>query len=173
MGNNNTKLNDLLAEELNALGLRESSLEEQCRVSAEELEEVRRRRNLIRALLGLADDGEVATALESGDAVRALVEPKPHGRKARGVADIAYDIVVARRKKPIYYEELAEQVIEAGGILGGESPAQTLVARISRDPRFVRPEKRGWYAAREFYPKARSVGARAGTTRQPKHCPAQ
>jgi len=171
---NNTELDNLLSEELNALGLRESSLEERCRANVAELEEIRRRRNLIRALLGLTDDGEVATSLESGGVVQSLVESKPTSRRnVREVADIAYDIVVARRKKPIYYEELAEQVIEAGGVLGGESPAQTLVARISRDPRFVRPEKRGWYAAREFYPKAKSVGARSNVKRQPKHGPAQ
>jgi hypothetical protein len=169
MASNNTKLDSALSEELKVIGQRESTLEQQCRELAAELQELRRRRSLIRALLGSTDDGEGINAdsrADSGD----VFGRKPSSRaNGRGVADIAHDILVARGSKPMHYEELADQVLQAGGVLGGVTPAQTLVARISRDPRFVRPEKRGWYASAEFFPKARSVGARSNQRSSTKH----
>jgi hypothetical protein len=83
--------------------------------------------------------------------------PTANGRSA---ADIAYEVLSKRGKEPIHYQELADLVRAEGGDLGGPNPAQTLVARMAKDERFVRPAKRGWYSLREFYPRIKSVGAR-------------
>lgn len=164
---NKDTLEDALGAELTRLYQTENELELAMQETSARLAEVRRRRSLVEALL--SNDGAVptASAVISGtkDSADKLVTRASSGPNGRNVADIAYDILVARGKKPMHYEELAEAVIAAGGMLGGQTPSQTLVARISRDPRFVRPEKRGWYAAREFYPHKRSVGSRRAAPR--------
>jgi len=151
MENSARHLNEALQEELRSLEESEGQLERQMQDAAKRLDEVRRRRGLVEALLGM--DKETAAP------VRGTVE-RPGRNGAKSVPDIAYAILLSRGKKPMHYEELAESVRKAGGLLGGQTPAQTLIARITRDPRFVRPEKRGWYAASDFYPRAKSVGAR-------------
>jgi hypothetical protein len=76
------------------------------------------------------------------------------------VADMAHDILRERGREPMHYRELGELVRARGGDLTGPNPAQTLVARLAKDARFVRPQKRGYYSLREFYPRSRSVGSR-------------
>ena len=146
------RLNEALREETQALQEAEDVLEGQMQDMGRRLDEVRRRQGLVAALLGKEEKEEDSNG---------GVEKQPRlSASAQSVADIAYDILLARGKKPMHYVELAEHVKAAGGLLAGETPGQTLIARIARDPRFVRPERRGWYAARDFYRRARSVGAR-------------
>ena len=162
MSGNNDHLNRLLTEEIQSLEAEAGDLEARRDEITTDLDGVRRRMDLIKALLGTGNPAGAASVGAAGQRAGHLLAAHNSRQKGKGrnVADIAYDILVSRGKKPLYYEDLAEQVVAAGGVLGGETPGQTLVARISRDDRFVRPEKRGWYAAREFYPKAKSVGER-------------
>lgn len=81
-------------------------------------------------------------------------------RKAsyREVSDLVEKILAECGKKPVHYRELADEVQRRGVELGGADPARTLVAKISKEPRFVRPVSRGFYALRKDYPDARNVG---------------
>ena len=79
----------------------------------------------------------------------------------RNVCDIAVDILSERDGEPMYYKELAQEVVSRDGILNGATPWATLTARLVRDPRFVRPTAKGFYALRRDYPTARNVGARS------------
>ena len=74
--------------------------------------------------------------------------------------EIAYALLEERGAEPMYYRELAELVRQKGGDLEGSDPAMTLISKLVTDDRFVRPFRRGWYALRAHYPKARSVGRR-------------
>ena len=162
MSEGNADLIKVLKAEAEALDARRRELEVQAATIAQELEQTRKRQDLVNALMEASGYSVASARVALGQANSApapAVEIANAGSR-RNVADIAHSILLARGKKPMYYEDLAAEVQKAGGVLGGVTPAQTLVARISRDSRFVRPEKRGWYAARDFYPKAKNVGAR-------------
>ena len=85
---------------------------------------------------------------------------KPALRRAdyKEICDLVVQILSERQKKPVHYRELADEVQRRGIELGGTKPGRTLVAKISKDPRFVRPVSRGFYALRKDYPDARNVG---------------
>jgi hypothetical protein len=74
--------------------------------------------------------------------------------------EIAYSILDQRGQDPVHYKELADLVRQKGGILEGSNPALVLVSRLVTDDRFVRPFRRGYYALRKYYPKAKNVGCR-------------
>ena len=74
------------------------------------------------------------------------------------ISDAAY-AVLDERGEPMYYKPLAREVQMRGVTIGGQTPANTMLAHLSRDARFYRPA-RGTYALRSWDPKARSVGAR-------------
>ena len=82
------------------------------------------------------------------------------------VCDIAVGILGERNGEPMYYKELADEVIRRGGMLTGPTPWASLTARMVQDPRFVRPVAKGFYALRRDYPNARNVGARVQSSRQ-------
>ncbi|MDD9957129.1 MAG: winged helix-turn-helix domain-containing protein [Anaerolineaceae bacterium] len=84
----------------------------------------------------------------------------PVARKASydEVCDLVEQILAEKHKNPVHYRELADEVQLRGVKLGGKDPASTLVAMISKEPRFVRPTSRGFYALRKDYPNARNVG---------------
>lgn len=164
------QLGQALEQELTHLADREAQLVAKAEEVNAELERIRRRRDLIQALLNTSDAKPGQSSEE---------EPKQPSSEAgwqstimcnagKSIVDTAYEILLARGKKPMHYGELAEQVIAAGGAIPGQDPAQTLIARLSRDERFVRPERRGYYAARDHYPRAKNVGARKGATARPK-----
>ena len=93
---------------------------------------------------------------------------EPRALKAaseRSVLDLAAEILAEREREPMYYKDLAKEVQGRGGALGGTTPAQTLVARLVNDPRFVRPTRKGFYALRVDYPNARNIGARKNRRR--------
>ena len=79
---------------------------------------------------------------------------------SRNVCDIAVEILSERDSDPMYYKELAKEVIARGGVLNGATPWANLTARMVQDTRFVRPTAKGFYALRRDYPTARNVGAR-------------
>lgn len=80
--------------------------------------------------------------------------------------EIAWKILDERVGEPIHYRDLASLVIQNGGDLPGQDPASTLVSRLVRDERFVRPFRRGWYALRVHHSKVRSVGQRLKPSRR-------
>lgn len=86
------------------------------------------------------------------------------------ICDLVEKILAERRKKPMHFRELADEVQRRGIELGGADPGRTLVAKMVWDPRFVRPTKRGFYALREDYPDVRNVGERKSRSKaQQKH----
>ena len=80
-------------------------------------------------------------------------------------ADIAFEILSDRSGETMYYKDLAVEVQNRGGDISGENAAQILVARMVQDERFVRPVRKGFYALRKDYPKAKNVGERKRPTR--------
>lgn len=74
------------------------------------------------------------------------------------ISDAAHE-VLEERGEPIYYQQLAREIQFRGVAIGGQTPANTMLAHLSRDDRFYRPA-RGTYALRAWDPKARSVGIR-------------
>ena len=91
MSSNNGELNRMLSEELEALRLHEASLEARRKGIVAELEGIRRRQDLIKALLGVSDGG--ATTPETERNVLPLTVPNTRQRgNGRNVADIAYEI---------------------------------------------------------------------------------
>ena len=87
------------------------------------------------------------------------IPPEMQSQK-RDIADMAAEVLAERNGEPLYYKELAAEVIARGGEIGGASPSATLTARLVRDDRFVRPVRKGFYALRKDYPNAPNVGAR-------------
>ena len=79
--------------------------------------------------------------------------------------DIAFEILSERSGETMYYKDLAVEVQNRGGDISGENAAQILVARLVQDERFVRPIRKGFYALREDYPKAKNVGERKRPSR--------
>ena len=60
----------------------------------------------------------------------------------------------------MHYRELAKEIQARGGNIPGVDKDHTLIARLVKDDRFVRPTRRGFYALQRDYPNAKSVGAR-------------
>ena len=66
----------------------------------------------------------------------------------------------------MYYKDLAAEVQNRGGDISGENAAQILVARLVKDERFVRPVRKGFYALRKDYPRAKKCGRTQEALRQ-------
>jgi hypothetical protein len=86
-----------------------------------------------------------------------LAFPTPP-RVGTPISETAY-AVLEERGKPLHYQQLTREVQMRGIAIGGQNPANTLLAHLSRDDRFYRPN-RGTYGLRQWDPKARSVGVR-------------
>lgn len=106
--------------------------------------------------------------------VNGLLTPASTISKATGIngfhqtppaADIAFEILMERSGETMYYKDLAAEVQNRGGDISGENAAQILVARLVKDERFVRPVRKGFYALRKDYPKAKNVGERKRPSR--------
>ena len=108
----------------------------------------------VRGLLGLTGAGASALADAEG------AEDNYRNSRSRDVCDIAAAILAERNKEPMYYKDLAVEVQNRGGIMGGATPEATLVSKMTSDNRFLRPQRKGYYALREDYPYAPNVGAR-------------
>ena len=125
-------------------------------------------------LLLKAQASEIETRLQEVehrlDLVNGLMEPLSNGIKTHAsrnkptpkprAVDVAFEVLSERGSEPMYYKDLAQEVRSRGGDLSGKNAAQILVARLVNDERFVRPIRKGFYALRKDYPKARSVGQR-------------
>ena len=146
-------LNELLELERDQLKQERSQIVAEISQAQTRLTQIDYRLGHVGALLDYGETGM------NNDLSRSSSSPSQNGR-VRGVRDIAVAILGERNKEPIYYKELAAEVTKRGGILNGASPEATLVSRLVRDPRFVRPFARGFYALRSDYPDARNVGAK-------------
>lgn len=147
-----TDLNTLLEAERERLEAEQAGLQEKVRQGADQLALVRSRLEHVLALLGkekAASSGEGSQTSHGKD-----------GNKPTTICDIAVTILGERNAEPMYYKDLAEEVVKRGGILKGQTPWATLTARMVQDERFVRPTAKGFYALRRDYPSARNVGAR-------------
>ena len=148
-----TQLTSLLTSECANLESEAETLREQIETARNRLRDVESRIVHVRALLGQNADANVQ------DEGRSL---HLEGSNSLGVSvcDIAVEVLKERGRTPMYYKDLAEEVIRRGGVLNGKTPEATLTARLVRDERFVRPTSKGYYALRDDYPNARNVGAR-------------
>ena len=157
---NNPQLFRMLEEEC---GLLEQALAESCqtirRLESKQAKILSQLRH-VRGLLGISESGGESSdgALEGRGAYT--------GSRRYDVCDIAAKILAERNKEPMYYKDLAAEVLNRGGNMGGATPEATLVSRITKDNRFVRPQRKGFYALQEDYPGAISVGARNSSSRQ-------
>ena len=151
-------LTDLLAAERQHLESEAANLQAKVKEDQERLSVVQRRLDHVRALL---DEESPDSMLGSPYAQNGYI----HSIRSH-VCDIAETILGGRNGEPMYYKDLAQEVIKRGGELHGATPWANLTARMVQDPRFVRPTAKGFYALRSDYPHARNVGARRPSRRR-------
>ena len=127
-------LEHVLSDELTRLTKEEERLDRERETIISQLAGVRRRKDLVKALLGTDEPASQAGAAVIKNAARAAAHAgDPQSGNGRSAADIAFDILQRRGKEPLHYRELADLVGAEGGDLGGPNPAQTLVARMAKD----------------------------------------
>ena len=144
------ELEKLLTAEKGELETESKQLSEEIDAKQKRFQEIQERLGHVNGLLG--DTGE------------SVEEPESSAFASfRDTRDIAEEILRGLGGKELHYRELAERVTARGGVLNGIDPGNTLNARLSKDPRFVRPTRKGFYALRKDYPDAVSVGARASS----------
>ena len=152
-------LNTLLEAERRQLEIEQADLQEKIRQGADQLALVKSRLEHILALLGkeTVTDSRGEGSQKSSNTI---------DNTSATICDIAAKILGERNAEPMYYKELAQEVVSRGGILNGVTPWATLTARMVQDERFVRPTAKGFYALRRDYPAARNVGARLKSGRR-------
>lgn len=154
-----SNLDAMLEAECRRLEAKQEDLQEQIRQAGEQLAQVRARLEHVWALLGK----EGVTESHKGGTQTS----NSHDESApQNVCDLAVEILGERGGEPMYYKELAEEVVRRGGVLNGATPWANLSARLVQDERFVRPTAKGFYALRRDYPTARNVGARQKSGRR-------
>ena len=146
-----TDLNTMLEAERRRLETEQVDLQEKVRQGADQLAIVRSRIEHVLALLGKEKVTE-----SRGEASHK--SPSTSNNTSHTICDTAAEILDERNAEPMYYKELAQEVVRRGGVLNGATPWAT--ARMVQDERFVRPTAKGFYALRRDYPTARNVGAR-------------
>jgi len=139
-------LNTFLSQEQKSLIAERQRLQEQISTSEKELKNVTERLVHVEGLLTPIHASED----DSSEA------PSPDYRDIR---DIAVDVLKSQRGEPMHYASLAREIQARGGIIPGVDAANTLLSRLVRDERFVRP-KRGHYALKSDHPDVESVGVR-------------
>ena len=129
-------------------------LEAQLRVSDENMKVLELERAQIKAevaalrsLLAI-DDGQPIDLPNS--APRYTIDPR----------DVAIEILREKNGEEMHYKLLAQEVMQRGGHLPEKSPEAALNAIMNRDQRFVRPNRRGFYALREHHPRVKENAGR-------------
>ena len=129
-------------------------LEAQLRVSDENVKVLELERSQIKAevaalrsLLAI-DDGQPIDLPNS--APRYTIDPR----------DVAIEILREKNGEEMHYKLLAQEVMQRGGHLPEKSPEAALNAIMNRDQRFVRPNRRGFYALREHHPRVKENAGR-------------
>lgn len=129
-------------------------VEKELRKAQEIMAAVGNKRRALEALAELIRIEGGQLPAESGPVV-----PFPSARRgSTPISETAY-AVLAEAGVPMHYQPLTREVMVRGVGIGGKNPSNTLLAHLSRDDRFYRPN-RGTYALREWNPKAKSVGVR-------------
>ena len=154
-----TDLNTMLEAERRRLETEQVDLQEKVRQGAGQLAIVRSRIEHVLALLGKEKVTE-----SRGEASHK--SPSTSNNTSHTICNTAAEILDERNAEPMYYKELAQEVVRRGGVLKGATPWATLTARMVQDERFVRPTAKGFYALRRDYPTARNVGARLKGSRR-------
>jgi len=149
-------LTTMLKVERQRLETEQVALQEEIRQRADRLVLVKDRLDHVKALL------EREPVNNQGESSRIAASQNT----ARNICDLAVEILHERNSEPMYYKDLAQEVVRRGGILNGATPWATLTARMVQDERFVRPTAKGFYALRRDYPNARNVGARLKGSRR-------
>ena len=142
-----TGLDSLLQEEQNRLAERQKELQEQISSAEKQLHAVSVRLTYVNGLLNSDEVPEADSHANSS--------PRRHD-----ILDIAEAILGEREGTPMHFKELSEKVQARGGLIPGVDATKTLLARLVKDERFVRPTQRGFYALRRDHPDAKDVGAR-------------
>ena len=154
-------LNTMLEAERTRLETEQADLQEQVRKGADQLTQIKGRLEHVLALLG-----KEGAAVKRGE--DSQLSSSQGNNKPLNVCNLAVEILGERNGEPMYYKDLAQEVVSRGGILKGATPWANLTARMVQDERFVRPTAKGFYALRRDYPTARNVGARLkGGQRRP------
>ena len=97
---------------------------------------------------------------ESRSSVTTSGQTSKHRRHTEHVKELAKQILSQRPDEDMHYKDLADKILELGGELRGQDPGLTLVALISPDPDFTRPNRKGHYALTKNFPDSRNVGER-------------
>ena len=131
-----------------------SGLEDRLKATEENIRELDGERSQInaevvalRSLLAI-DDGQPID--DHVNARRYAVDPR----------DVAIEILREKSGEEMHYKVLADAVVDRGGHLPEKSPAAALNAIMNRDNRFVRPNRRGFYALREHHPRVKENAGR-------------
>lgn len=143
-----TSLNTLLQREKEVLTTRHDELVDQISEAQKELQAVKVRLSHVTGLLGSG----VTPETELGE--NSL--PRRYD-----ILEMAESILSSRNGAHMHYRELAEEIQARGGHIPGVDAAKTLLARLVKDERFFRPNRRGCYALRHDHPNAKEVGARS------------
>ncbi len=69
--------------------------------------------------------------------------PDAAALRRTSVRDAAYELL--RETHPLHYRDLLGKLVEKGVTISGKNPEATLLAAISRDRRFRRTKRRGFY----------------------------
>ncbi len=96
-------------------------------------------------------------AIDSGQPIDEHVNSHPYAVDPR---DAAIEVLREHGGKDMHYKLLAGEVMHRGGRLPSKSPATALNAIMNRDDRFVRPNRRGYYALREHHPDVKENAGR-------------
>ena len=91
-------------------------------------------------------------------------EPVHLDQRTSRVLSLAEEILKQRSPRDMHYSDLADAVSERGGNLPQHTKSRhdTLIRMMNEDPqqRFIRPQRRGFYALIADYPDAENVGTR-------------
>lgn len=93
-------------------------------------------------------------------------KPTPRHANYREICELVEQILAENPGTPMHFQDIADEVQRRGIILGGKDPGRTLVAKLVHDARFVRPERKGYYALRADFPDSPNVGARKTIRRE-------
>ena len=146
-GGEMTALNTLLQREQGLLATRHDELLDQISEAQKELQAVKVRLSHVTGLLG----SDVTPETESDE------DSLP---RRYDILEIAESVLSSRNGAHMHYREIAEEVQARGGHIPGVDAAKTLLARLVKDDRFIRPHQRGFYALKDDHPNVKEVGAR-------------
>lgn len=133
--------------QLSELETRLSETEGNIRVLDAERSKINAEVIALRSLIAI-DDGQPVDDRASASAYAA--DPR----------DVAVAILREKNGEDMHYKLLAQEVVDRGGHLPEKSPAAALNAIMNRDRRFVRPNRRGFYALREHHPRVKENAGR-------------